>query len=625
VTLDALAALRQAGRPSPKSRDDQSGQQSREMATNDAPKPKFGILGPLQVLQHGIPVDIGPRKQQIVLAALLCNANSVVPVSSLIDALWDEVPPRTARKNVQVYVSALRGLAGQRHPCAGSHISHQLHGYVFHAQPSELDSLGFEQRARSRQSLRNGGQPAAVAGELSRALDLWRGPVLDGMRDIPLIAAAAHRLEQQFLAVFEDWAEAEIAAGAATGSVDRIAEIAQRHPLRERLRILQMTALCHAGRGPEAMAVYDELRQLLAHDLGLSPSPALTRYYESLLSEQTAVLLPSLEARPSLLPWDLPTFTGQAERQRELAEAITGGASRLAVVTGPLGVGKTAFAVHVAHQVKDRFPDGCFLIRLRTEGGRPRSLAEIVSELGWAGRHGARDESPASARSAWQRWLSGHRMLLILDDARHEREVRPLLPDDGHSVVIVTARPRLAGLEAAHRLCVPPLTLAEALELLGRIIGAGRVAADQRSAERLVMAAGLLPLGVRILGERLAMLRHVPLREYAARLAAAAALLDELAAGDLAMRPRLDEAVRDLPEQASLALPQLGRLPDAVFTLEQAAEALNADQVTTIRVLETLLEAGVILTPGIETLAHSVQYELPALTYAWAREAAEGR
>jgi DNA-binding SARP family transcriptional activator len=595
------------------------------MASSYLTRPQFGILGPLQVLQNGRPVDLGPRKQQIVLAALLCNANSVMPVSSLIDALWDEAPPRTARKNVQVYVSALRGLAGQGHPCSGPHISHQSHGYVFHAQPSELDSLGFEQQARSRHSLRNGGQPAAVAGELSGALNLWRGPVLDGMRDIPLIAAAAHRLEQQFLTVFEDWAEAEIAAGGATGTVERIEEIAQQHPLRERLRILQMTALCHAGRGSEAMAVYDELRQLLAHDLGLSPSPALTRFYESLLSEQAAVLPPRLEARPSLLPWDLPTFTGRAECQRELAEAVTGGASRLAVVTGPLGTGKTAFAVHVAHQVKDRFPDGCFLIRLRAEDGTPRSLPEIVSELGWAAARGARNESPASARSAWQRWLSWHRMLIILDDARHEREVRPLLPDDGHSVVIVTARPRLAGLEAAYRLCVPPLTLAEALGLLGRIIGAGRVAADRRSAERLVTAAGLLPLGVRLLAERLAMLRHVPLREYAARLAAAPALLDELAAGDLAMRPRLDEAIRDLPERASLAVPRLGRLPDAVFTLEEAAEALDADQDTTIRVLETLLEAGVITTPDVETLAHSVLYELPALTYAWAREAARAR
>ncbi|MEU6238134.1 BTAD domain-containing putative transcriptional regulator, partial [Kitasatospora sp. NPDC047058] len=240
---------------------------------------RFGILGPLRVTADGRPVDPGPRKQQILLAALLCHANARVSFDTLVEALWDDAPPRTARKNLQVYVSGLRRLVGGEPGAAepgaagsGSRISHQAGGYVLHTAAGELDALSFEQRAR--------------AGALGEALELWRGSALDGFRDVPLIGAAAQRLDRRYLGVFEDWVEAELAAGGGPAAIDRVTEVAQQHPLRERLRMLQMTALCRAGRRSEALAVYDELRQSLAHELGLPPSPALARFYRSLLCDQ---------------------------------------------------------------------------------------------------------------------------------------------------------------------------------------------------------------------------------------------------------------------------------------------------------------------------------------------------
>jgi DNA-binding SARP family transcriptional activator len=593
------------------------------------PELRFRILGPMRVKANGDSVVVGPRKQQIVLAALLCNANSLVSVDALAEALWLGSPPRTARKNVQVYVSALRGMT-RAEPVP--RISHQTGGYVLHVGPAELDSLRFEQLVRDASKLRQVGPASAVAEALAGALGLWRGRALDGMRDVPLLGAAAERLDRQFLAAFEDWTEAEIETGGGAGVVERVTEVAQHHPLRERLRILQMTALCQAGRRTEALAVYDELRRSLAHELGLSPSSALEEFYQSVLHGQLSAIRPAVRA-PCRLPWDPPTFTGRTEVTRQLTDAVARGRHRLVVVTGPLGAGKTALAVHAAHQLGDGFPDGRFFVRLHGASGKARPVEQVVAELMPAGLvpmagpvPRARRGDPLPARHhAWRQWLAGHRALVILDGARRESEVRPLLPEIGDSAVIVTARSRLAGLEAAYRLMVPSFSVPEALEFLRQTIGASRIAADPRSAEWIVLATGLLPLGLRLVAERLALLHHVPLREYAARMAGTPSLLDELSAGDMTIRPRLAEAIGELPRPARRGVARLGMLSGAVFTLSEAAAVLDADEHTTVRVLETLLEASVITVPSAETFAHAVRYEMPPLTYAYAREVAAAK
>ncbi|WP_380283357.1 BTAD domain-containing putative transcriptional regulator [Kitasatospora purpeofusca] len=593
----------------------------------------FGILGPLRVLENGRELDAGSRKQQILLAALLSHANTRLSAEALVEALWDDAPPRTARKNLQVYVSGLRRLVAAE-PGNGAapvvRISHQAGGYVLHAAEDGLDALRFEQRVR--------------AGALAEALGLWRGQALDGFRDVPLIDAAAQRLDRRFLGVFEDWLDAELAAGRGAVAIERVTETAQRHPLRERLRMLQMTALCQAGRRSEALAVYDELRQLLAQELGLPPSPALARCYRALLCDQGAGPVPPRSAAPAapaarpasvdpcppphLLPTDPPAFTGRTAAARRLAEVLTGGAGRLAVLTGPLGAGKTALAVHTAHRLGERFPDGRLFVRLRGDDGRLRPLEDVLRQLLAATAPAGRGGAPPGAagrfdpRWAWQLWLTGRRALVVVDDARRESEVRPLLPEAGESAVVVTARPRLIGLEGAHRFWLPPFAVDEAVEFLGRTIGADRVAADPESAARIVRAAGLLPLGVRLVADRLAFLRHVPLSAYGARLTGGRALLDELCGGDPLVRVRLAGSVGELPEAGHRAVLRLGLLARPVFTLDEAAAVLDCDPGTAARTLEDLLEASLLTLAGADGPADDVRFAMPALLYAYARERA---
>src|ERR1700678_3905309 len=162
---------------------------------------RFRILGPLQMLDGGNSLALGPRKQQVILAALLAHANNSVSIDSLIEALWlDDTPPRTARKNIQVYMSLLRGLLSQARSSSDSYpsgpsarISYQAGGYVFHADAAELDSLAFQQQAQAGLKLRYSGDPAAVAQALGAALGLWQGRALEGMREIPLLDAVAQR------------------------------------------------------------------------------------------------------------------------------------------------------------------------------------------------------------------------------------------------------------------------------------------------------------------------------------------------------------------------------------------------------------------------------------------------
>ncbi|MCH0543458.1 AAA family ATPase [Streptomyces sp. MUM 203J] len=591
---------------------------------------RFSVLGPLTVHRGPRPLDLGPFKQRVVLATLLGSPGSPVSVDALTDAVWPEEPPRTARKNLQVYVSTLRGLLaedGDRED--RPRLTHTCGGYLLRVAEEELDVLRFRALVRAAE----GQRPRPAARLLREALDLWQGPPLGDLRQSPRLAEEAERLELRHLTAYESWAEAELELGRAPAVVEGLQDLAERHPLRERLRAAWMYALSRSGRQAEALAVYEDYRQLLARELGLEPGAAMAARHRAVLAgaghgEGDGAAGPrdgrggaddGDAGAATALPPDVGDFAGRGEELREVLDLLDGEPAASGPVpvllTGPAGAGKTALAVRAAHLLGDRFEDGRLYVTLRDPDGRPRSLGEVLTELGdLAGLR--RPPGP----EAWREWAAGHRVLVVLDDVPDERAVRPLLPCRGQSRMLLTAHGQLGGLAPVHRVALPPLSGAEALELLGGLVGHGRVRADRDAALRIVRACGHAPLAVRVSGMRLAVLRHLPLREFADRLAEPAGALEELTAGDVSVRRRLARAWDALPAEYGRDAARLAAGTESgPFGVPRAAGILGCDERRAVRVVEELIDAGVVTSPSGEVTAHAARYELPPLVRLYAR------
>ncbi len=554
---------------------------------------RYRILGPLEVIAGERPLNLGGLRPRRVLAALLLNANRPVSLFHLVEAVWESAPPNTARRQVQNAVAALRAVLS-RVGAADAIVTHGS-GYLLRVDPDQLDSLVFERLVERARGLADGGDAPGATAALREALGLWRGPVLAGLGG-QLSELEATRLDEKRLVSLEEVIDLELAAGGHARLVSELRALVAEHPLRERFAGQLMVALYRGGRQAEALAAYHDLARHLHDELGLDPGPALRRTYEMVLREDPELNAPAGEpvsASPGLpdqLPVDAAAFTGREGDLARLNQLISDGHTEAAVVitaiAGIAGVGKTALAVHWAHQVRDKFPDGQLYVNLHGYSSAPPvrpidALAHFLRALGVPPGRIPTDQDEAAAM--YRSLLADRRVLVMLDNARSPEQVRPLLPGNRECLVLVTSRDQLGGLVAldgARRLTLDVLAPDDAVGLLSEVIGRRRVTAEPAAAEQIARDCGYLPLALRIVAANLYDLPGQRLAAYAARLAG-----DD---GGEPVRGAFELSHASLPEPARRMFRLLGLVPgpdvtpDAAAALADMTAAESAEQLAVL-------------------------------------------
>lgn len=572
---------------------------------------ELSILGPLAVRVGPDLTDAGPHKQRVLLGVLLLRANRVVSVEHLLEAVWPEERPKTARKNLQVYVSALRKIVGDR-------IRHVSYGYVLDAGAQELDALRFEELTTAGYTAYHQGDLDESRQLLGQAVELWRGDVLADLVGNPVVAADADQLGQRLLAVYEDWVDMEIEAGRHLTVLNQLVRQSRRHPFRERLVAATITALHRAGRRREALATFEAHRQLVARELGVAPSLVLQRLYQNLLADGANPTTPAAgpaptRIRPAQLPRDVPDFVGRAAQIDALVQTLTSpDGTDVAVVTGSVGTGKTALAVRAGHRMAGAFRDGEIFVSLREPDGRPRSVRDVATELLRAtGLDIPTPHHPHEVSAVWRSWIADREFLIVLDDAVDEAQVQQLLPGSGRNRVLVTSAYRLSGLESVHRTVLDELTSDEVNELADRALGRRRSA--DAPLRRILRRAGGAPLVVRAVMARLDALRYVSISEYADRLETAPSVLRELPFGGAPVRDRVARVYAGLPETQQQVVRTLSVLPGGSACWSELIDALPSRLRPAVEVVDRLVEANVVRVPEVEVDTSAVRYTVPSL------------
>lgn len=592
---------------------------------------EFRLLGPLEVHLDGVPLETGRMPVRALLACLLLEPNQVVPMDRLIDTLWDDEPPASARTIIQGYVSRLRKFFGKD----GPEIITRAPGYLLRVNGDRIDA----HRARNLINRAHGLEPAERSRLLTEALSLWSGPVLADIAGSRLYRMVAPNLDELRLLALEERVAADLELGRHHQLIAELSTLVDQHPMRERLTGQLMLANYRAGHRAEAQARFHELRHRLSHELGIDPGPELRELYEKLLRDDPALRNHPSRVEPGLgirrpVPAELPPApAGFVGRRLEVStldamrEANEESSSLITVLTGTAGVGKSALALTWSHRVAEEFPDGQLYASLRgfdseheplTPG---EALTSMLKALGVAA-----DAIPVELddRTALYRSLLAKRkVLVLLDNARDSDQVLPLLPGSAASVVVVTSRRRLDGLvvrSGARVLPLETLSTETAIELLDRAGVPGKSAAEPDAAAELAELCGGLPLALRIAAARLAAnpargvsdLVH-ELTDERTRLQA----LDIDDDADTSVRRAFDISYRSLPPLHAETFRMLGLVPGQTFTAHAVAALCRTDPAGAQRRLRALALAHLVTEPepdrfGMHDLLRAYARELPA-------------
>ncbi|MET9270764.1 BTAD domain-containing putative transcriptional regulator [Kribbella sp. NPDC003557] len=551
---------------------------------------RIGVLGPMEVWHGALRVPINSGPQRALLAQLALAAGATVSQDELIDLLWPRSTPRNAVNLLQTRIARLRRLLESGRP-AGEVIVGDPIGYRLTVTTGALDLLTF--RELTAQAAHE--EPRAALATLSDAVTLWRGDT-----DVEPVAASP-----LYIAISDEYAAAVRTFARLARELDEpeqalrpLRGLIARHELDEPLHVELIQTLAASGRQAEALAAYDRIRSALAEELGIDPGERLRAIHLEVLRQQSgSAPEPITRVVVQQTPSAPPDFVGRTEELATIRTALGGSgalSSRVVLINGIAGVGKTALALTAAHQLREQYPDGQLYADLRgsdTITPAPlRVLGRFLRALGVPGRRIGTDEAEAAALLRSE--LADRRMLVVLDNAQDAAQVQPLLPGAGRSDAIVTSRRRMPDLVTAGTVSLEPLPHQDAVRL---ITSTARLDADPDGVSALVEACARLPLALRIAGARLATRREWTVADLAGRLQDGNRRLTELSLGESSVLNSFQLSYADLSPAAQHAFRMCSLHPGDDFSAGSTAILLGTSTADADRVLESLLEANMLL------------------------------